>query len=92
MTWMVTRIEYKAVAGNPRDGFFMRGPMDYQAFTTGSLTLMYEAVRGALASDDAQEMRSYAAVQRLSPISSSYQAFSASALRRVVQTSKNSAC
>jgi hypothetical protein len=31
--------------------------MDYQAFTRGSLTLMYEAVRGALASDDAQEQR-----------------------------------
>ena len=29
--------------------------MDYQAFTNGSLSLMYEAVRGALASDDAQE-------------------------------------
>ena len=31
--------------------------MDYQAFTKGTLTLMYEAVRGALASDDAQEQR-----------------------------------
>jgi hypothetical protein len=31
--------------------------VDYQAFTSGSLTLMYEAVRGALASDDAQEQR-----------------------------------
>ena len=29
--------------------------MNYQAFTNGSLTLMYEAVRGALAADDAQE-------------------------------------
>jgi hypothetical protein len=28
-------------------------PMNYQAFTNGSLTLMYEAVRGALAADDA---------------------------------------
>jgi hypothetical protein len=27
--------------------------MDYQAFTNDSLTLMYEAVRGALAADDA---------------------------------------
>jgi hypothetical protein len=27
--------------------------MNYQAFTNGSLTLMYEAVRGALAADDA---------------------------------------
>jgi hypothetical protein len=31
--------------------------MDYRAFTSGSLTLMYEAVRGALASDDVQEQR-----------------------------------
>ena len=29
--------------------------MDYQAFTNDSLTMMYEAVRGALAADDAQE-------------------------------------
>jgi hypothetical protein len=29
--------------------------MDYQAFTNSSLTLMYETVRGALASDDGQE-------------------------------------
>jgi len=28
-------------------------PMDYQAFTNDSLTMMYEAVRGALAADDA---------------------------------------
>ena len=27
--------------------------MNYQAFTNGSLTVMYESVRGALASDDA---------------------------------------
>jgi hypothetical protein len=27
--------------------------MDYQAFTNDSLTMMYEAVRGALAADDA---------------------------------------
>jgi hypothetical protein len=27
--------------------------MNYQAFTNGSLTMMYEAVRGALAADDA---------------------------------------
>jgi hypothetical protein len=32
---------------------FRRGPMNYQAFTNDSLTMMYEAVRGALASDDA---------------------------------------
>jgi hypothetical protein len=29
--------------------------MDYQAFTNDSLTMMYEAVRGALAVDDAVE-------------------------------------
>ena len=29
--------------------------MDYQAFTNESLTMMYEAVRGALAADDAIE-------------------------------------
>lgn len=29
--------------------------MDYQAFTNESLTMMYEAVRGALGADDAVE-------------------------------------
>jgi hypothetical protein len=29
------------------------GPMNYQAFTNDSLTMMYEGIRGALASDDA---------------------------------------
>jgi len=29
--------------------------MDYAAFTNDSLTMMYEAVRGALAADDAAE-------------------------------------
>jgi hypothetical protein len=29
--------------------------MDYSAFTNDSLIMMYEAVRGALASDDARE-------------------------------------
>jgi hypothetical protein len=29
--------------------------MDYQAFTNDSLTMMYEAVRGALAADDTVE-------------------------------------
>jgi len=28
-------------------------PVDYQAFTNDSLTMMYEAIRGALAADDA---------------------------------------
>ena len=31
--------------------------MDYQAFTNDSLTMMYEAVRGALAADDALERK-----------------------------------
>ena len=30
-------------------------PMDYRTFTNDSLTMMYEGIRGALASDDAQE-------------------------------------
>jgi hypothetical protein len=30
--------------------------MNYQAFTNESLIMMYEAIRGALASDDAQQM------------------------------------
>ena len=29
--------------------------MNYQAFTNESLTMMYEAVRGALAADDARK-------------------------------------
>lgn len=31
--------------------------MNYQAFTNDSLTMMYEAVRGALAADDALEQQ-----------------------------------
>lgn len=31
--------------------------MNYQAFTNDSLTVMYEAIRGALAADDAAEKR-----------------------------------
>jgi hypothetical protein len=30
-----------------------RVPMNYQAFTNDSLTMMYEAIRGAMAADDA---------------------------------------
>jgi hypothetical protein len=29
--------------------------MDYEAFTNDSLTMMYESIRGALGSDDAQK-------------------------------------
>ena len=32
---------------------FPRGPMNYQAFTNDSLTMMYEGIRCALAADDA---------------------------------------
>jgi hypothetical protein len=53
MTWMVTRIEYRPSLGILATAFFIRGPMNYQAFTNDSLTMMYEGVRGALASDDA---------------------------------------
>jgi hypothetical protein len=56
MTWMVTRVLSRAVAARS-GGFFAGASMDYQAFTNGSLTVMYETVRGALASDDAQEQR-----------------------------------
>ena len=34
-------------------GFFIGNPMNYQAFTNDSLTMMYQGVRGALAADDA---------------------------------------
>jgi hypothetical protein len=45
----------KAVADlNPAAAFSYGDiPMNYQAFTNDSLTMMYEGVRGALASDDA---------------------------------------
>jgi len=33
--------------------------MDYRSFTNDSLTMMYEAVRGALASDDVQKAEGY---------------------------------
>jgi hypothetical protein len=36
-----------------RSAFHGVGPMNYQAFTNDSLTMMYEGVRGALAADDA---------------------------------------
>jgi hypothetical protein len=48
----------KAVAVNISGGFFLsRGPMNYQAFTNDSLTMMYEGVRGALAADDALKLQ-----------------------------------
>jgi hypothetical protein len=51
---VVTRIESKPSLGIC-DGFFVGAPMNYQAFTNESLTMMYEATRGALAADDAVE-------------------------------------
>ena len=35
--------------------FLALKPMDYRTFTNDSLTMMYEGIRGALASDDAQK-------------------------------------
>jgi hypothetical protein len=45
----------KPSPSSPGDGFFAgrEHPMNYQAFTNDSLTMMYEGIRGALASDDA---------------------------------------
>jgi len=37
----------------PGGGFSQGRPMNYPAFTNDSLKMMYEAVRGALAADDA---------------------------------------
>jgi hypothetical protein len=37
----------------PGGGFFQGRRMNYAAFTNDGLTMMYEAVRGALAADDA---------------------------------------
>jgi hypothetical protein len=51
---VVTRIGSKPSLGIC-DGFFVGAPMNYQAFTNESLTMMYEATRGALAADDAVE-------------------------------------
>ena len=39
---------------NPTTAFCER-PMEYRAFTNDSLTMMYESIRGALVSDDAQK-------------------------------------
>jgi hypothetical protein len=44
----------KAVADlNPAAVFHRSAPMNYQAFTNDSLTMMYEGIRGAMAADDA---------------------------------------
>ncbi len=48
------RVEQEQSLNHPSGGFFigLGGPMNYQAFTNDSLTMMYEAVRGALAADN----------------------------------------
>jgi hypothetical protein len=44
----------KPSLSQPSGGFFIgSASMNYQAFTNDSLTMMYEGIRGALASDDA---------------------------------------
>jgi hypothetical protein len=49
-------IEANAVADSTRRRLFRSGiPMNYGAFTNDSIAMMYEAVRGALAADDALE-------------------------------------
>jgi hypothetical protein len=50
--WRSTCIAYEPSLGHS-SGFFVRAQMNYQAFTNDSLTMMYEAIRGALAADDA---------------------------------------
>ena len=48
----------KAVADSTQRRFFHSGiSMDYGAFTDDSIAMMYEAVRGALATDDALELQ-----------------------------------
>jgi hypothetical protein len=55
VTFWWSRCAYReAVADlNPAAAFHGVGPMNYQAFTNDSLTMMYEAIRGAIAADDA---------------------------------------
>jgi hypothetical protein len=51
---VTSRAYRRAVADPTGDGFFIgRGPINYQAFTNDNLTMMYEGIRGALASHDA---------------------------------------
>jgi hypothetical protein len=44
---------YEPSPGASAAAFSRAAQMNYQAFTNDSLTMMYEAVRGALAADDA---------------------------------------
>jgi hypothetical protein len=56
VTFWWSQVLNRAVADlNLSGGFFigLGDPMNYQAFTNDSLTMMYEGIRGALAADDA---------------------------------------
>jgi hypothetical protein len=54
VTFWWSLLESKSRRWEFSGGFFRkRGGMNYQAFTNDSLTMMYEAVRGALAADEA---------------------------------------
>ena len=58
--WRSTCIAYEPSLEAQRR-LFREGPqMNYQAFTNDSLTMMYEAIRGALAADDALKRRGLA--------------------------------
>lgn len=54
VVWSLSAFRKAVAELNPATVFSKgRRPMDYKAFTNDSLTMMYEAVRGALAADDA---------------------------------------
>ena len=53
MTFWWSLIDFEKPSLKISGGFFVRCPMNYLAFTNGILTMMHEAVRGALAADDA---------------------------------------
>jgi hypothetical protein len=56
----------RAVAvGHQRRLFHKADSMDYRAFTNDSLTMMYEAARGALAADDALKRQGIASQFRV---------------------------
>jgi len=52
--WSRVRIGKPSLISTQRRFFVGVGPVNYQAFTNDSLTVMYEAIRGALAADDAR--------------------------------------
>jgi len=53
--WSRVRIGKPSLISTQRRFFVGVGPVNYQAFTNDSLTMMYEAIRGALAADDARK-------------------------------------